>query len=129
MENIFSLMWPSNVEPTKVMLPSETINDLSIPYVCEQLNDLLEKLRTLKEYQYHKLTGETVSSIWDLLSRLKELEVYVECVESIKNCLQAEKLMSAGLQCLVQNMCTIYNNSGFEYLKRDIEHLSAEVGC
>lgn len=68
-----------------------------------------------------------MSSIWQLIGRLSELDTYIHCVISIKECLEQCQLASKGLNDLYAFVKNIFEDSVFAYLQEDIKKLIAEV--
>lgn len=151
-------------------LTDETINDLSVNYICSQLSrnageqnviknimvqlcddpeviryrcdifedvlrfpelrkrigELLDQLDFLKSVE--RLSKDTdASSIWQLINRLNELDHYIDCIAGIRDCLQGLDIHSEGFSDLRDFVEEIYNDSGFDYLKKDIRHLQQNV--
>ena len=166
-----SLLYPANVKPDTKVLSPETINDLSIEFICEKLSgelfeqniikniminfeknpeviryrrdifddifhfpklrerikELLEELAFLKELE--KSTKDTSASpIWQLINRLHELDIYVNCIAGINQSLTENDIKSEVLLKLKEFVSGIYNENGFEYLHDDIKDLVNEVG-
>lgn len=92
---------------------------LRFPQLRENLTQLLEKLKDLREIERFQKDTES-SSIWQLVNRLRELDGYVDCITSIKNTLEQLDIKSEGLLRLKENVQEIYNSSGFPVLKEDI---------
>lgn len=91
-----------------------------------QLNELIAGLRALNEFDNMKMSVEQ-SSIWQLINRLQELYSYIECIEKFKECLNYESIASQGLKQLKRLVDTVYDTSGFKYLKQDIYRLTEDV--
>ncbi len=170
MENI-SLLFPKGMLDTPVRtLTDETINDLSINYLCAQLtrnageqnvirnimtqlcdvpeviryrcdifedvlrfpllrqriSELLDQLDFLKSVE--RMSKDTdASSIWQLINRLNELDHYIDCITGIRDCLNGLDIHSQGFKDLRDFVENIYNDSGFDFLKKDIQHLQKNV--
>lgn len=168
-----SLLWPKDkkeyVKLTK-RLSDETINDLSLEYICSQISNneneigwakevftcitlseevvkyrqdifediykseefrkelisLLEKLNYLYELSGRKNRYSEVS-IWHLVSRLRELESYIECILEMKECFDKYEVQSDGLQKLYKIIASIISDPAFEAFKKDIEGLTIEA--
>ena len=58
--------------------------------------------------------------MWQLVNRLREMDGYVDCITRIKNTLETIDVRSQGLLELKKNVQSIYNDSGFPDLKKDI---------
>ena len=55
------------------------------------------------------------------------MDGYVDCITQIKSTLETLEIHSEGLRTLRQNVQSIYNESGFEVLKRDISDTLAKA--
>lgn len=86
----------------------------------EDLTALILKLKDLREIERFQKDSEA-SSIWQLVNRLRELDSYVDCITSIKHTLESLDIKSEGLLTMREQVNKIYNDSGFEQLKIDIE--------
>ena len=170
MKNI-SLLFPQGKTDAPVrQLTDETINDLSVHYICQQLSrnageqnvirnimvnlcddpaviryrcdifedvlrfpvlrqriaELLDQLEFLKSVE--RLSKDTdASSIWQLINRLNELDHYIDCITGIRDCLKGIDIRSEGFRDLRDFVEEIYTDSGFDYLKKDIRNLQANV--
>lgn len=169
--NTISLLYPSTVaEPHVRTMTDETINDLSVNYICAQLShntgeqnliknimvqlcddpeviryrcdifedvlrfpelrqrisELLDQLDFLKSVE--RLSKDSdASSIWQLINRLNELDHYIDCIAGIRDCLAGLDIHSRGFLELRDFVENIYNDSGFDYLKKDIRDLQENV--
>ena len=63
------------------------------------------------------------SSIWELYSRLKELESYSDSIIKLHKCLANSEFKSEGIKKLKQYIDGIYADSGFNELSEDIKKL------
>lgn len=95
---------------------------LNHPKLREELHDLLDRVDFLRTYG--SFTKESdASGIWELIHRLDEMKEYIECVESIYRCLDEKEIQSEGLLALKAYVKELYENNGFEALKKDIAEL------
>ena len=93
---------------------------LRFPQLRSDLTALLSKLKDLREIERFQKDTEA-TPIWQLFNRLRELDSYVDCITKIKDTLSAIDIKSEGLLKLKSNVESIYNDSGFPDLKKDIE--------
>lgn len=168
--DIVSLLHPYKTEPHYNLLPDETINDLSVDYICNAVSkddyefnivkkimvnlssdekvikyrsdifddllhfpalrdnikallDELEYLRSISKFA----KDSDASSIWQLVNRLKEIDVYIKCITDIKESLENQPIKSAGLLNLRKYVSEIYSGSGFPQLKSDITNTLSKV--
>lgn len=114
-------------DPEVIAYRTDVFEDfLNSPNLREKMNDSLVELAFLNESCHSTLNIE-VSSIWQLIGRLSELDTYIHCVISIKECLEQCQLASKGLNDLYDFVNNIFEESGFAYLQEDIKKLIAEV--
>lgn len=95
---------------------------LKFPKLRENLTALLLKLKDLREIERFQKDTEA-SSLWQLINRLRELDGYVDCITAIKTTLEEIDVKSEGLLKLKEMVQSIYADSGFPDLKKDIEEL------
>jgi dsDNA-specific endonuclease/ATPase MutS2 len=96
------------------------------PFKAE-LKEVVLELKVLDNYKTVKLVTYDYSSIWGLINRLKELYAYINCIEKMNQVLSKYQFQSEGLNQLKQTVGKIYTDSGFKYLKQDIENLTDDV--
>lgn len=99
---------------------------LRFPKLREDLTALLEKLADLREIERFQKDSEA-SSLWQLINRLREIGCYVDCITQIKTTLETIDVKSQGLLTLKENVTSIYNESGFPDLKKDIQDTLAKA--
>lgn len=99
---------------------------LRFPKLREDLTALLAKLADLREIERFQKDSEA-SSLWQLINRLREIDGYVDCITQIKTTLESIDVRSQGLLTLKENVTSIYNDSGFPDLKKDIEDTLAKA--
>ena len=97
------------------------------PKLREHIKELLEELDFLKELE-KSLKDGTAAPIWQLINRLHELDVYINCISGIYQSLADHDIQSEGLKQLKEYVNSVYEESGFEYLKEDIKGLVDDVG-
>lgn len=168
----FSLLYPKNETPKEKILTEESINDLSIDYICEKLTgeryeqniiknimikmesnpniiryrndvfddifhfpklrerieELLDELSYLKDLE-KSAKDATAAPIWQLINRLQELDIYINCISGINDSLNEHNIKSDGLKRLKEYVNSVYNESGFQFLREDIKSLVSEIGA
>lgn len=97
----------------------------NMPEICEELCEIF------KEMQFYS-SGKTKSidrksSIWDFISRLKELENYCLSIIKIKKILSDHSFQSEGMKQFSTFIDMIYSDSGFHELSEDIKSLGEDV--
>lgn len=96
------------------------------PSLREQIKDLLEQLAYLRELE--KSTKDpTASPVWQLINRLQELDIYVNCISGIYKTLSENDIRSEGLLQMKEFVGSIFLESGFEYLQEDIKSMVSEI--
>ncbi len=99
---------------------------LKFPALRKKIEELLEELSFLKEIE-KSVKDQTAAPLWQLISRLHELDVYVKCISGISQCLTENEIHSEGLKALREYVTSVYNESGFEYLNEDISEMMTEI--
>ena len=93
---------------------------LNFPNLREGLVELLKKLEDLRELEKFNKDGDA-SALWQLINRLREIDGYVLCITMLKDMLATTPIKSAGLKNLQKTIEDIYNQGGFDLLKKDID--------
>lgn len=99
---------------------------LNFPELRDGLVELLKKLEDLRELEKFNKDGDA-SSLWQLINRLREIDGYVLCITMLKDILNTIPIKSQGLLDLKQTIEDIYNNGGFDILKKDIDETMAKA--
>ena len=114
-------------DPEVIRFRCDIFEDIiRFPELRSKMKDLLEQLDFMKSIGGNYIE-ESASSIWQLVNRLRELEVYIDCITEINNTLQRFPVKSEGLRQLRDYVSAVYNDSGFEYLSADIKDLLTET--
>ena len=100
---------------------------LMYPDLRKRMTELLEKVNFLKDFGSFKKDYEISAGAFDLMHRLEEISEYIECVEAIHACLSDIPVKSRGLVSLREYVDGIFNENGFESLKKDIKDLKADT--
>ena len=93
------------------------------PEIRERMLKLLEKVRMFYDYGVVNRHAGDEAGIWDLMHRLEEYHDYIITVEAIRECLADRELKSEGLTALRDTVNRIYEEKGFEALKKDVEEM------
>ena len=93
------------------------------PEIRERLMQLLDKVKMFYDYGVVNRIEHDETSIWDLMHRLEEYHDYILTVEAIRECLSEKDLASEGLITLRETVNRIYEEKGFEALRRDVEEM------
>lgn len=115
-------------DPRVAIFRTEVFDDIfRLPDLREKMMELLEEIQFLKDFGSFKRDYDKKAGIWDLLHRLEEINDYILCVEKIRNCLENADIHSEGLKNLKTYVDSIYFDSGFDQMKKDIAALKADT--
>ena len=95
--------------------------------LVESLEEILERLGDLS-YSENEFSTYDEITLWKLFEKLKELTVYIECVNSIKDALKDKDIKSQGLLRLRELVTEISEKDAFKTLGKDVDSLSCEMG-
>lgn len=95
------------------------------PEIREKLLSLLDHVKFLNDFGATRRASDEGVGVWDLIHRLDELRDYIATVEAIEDCLKDASLQSEGLRELRSSIHAIWEDSGFDGLKKDIAALQA----
>ena len=113
--------------PDVIRYRSDIFDDfINFPSFKDKIRDSLDRLDYLKTLG-RSFNDDSVAPIWQLINRLQELDVYIGCIEEIYSALKEIDVRSDGLKQLKDYVASVYNDSGFEYLKADIKELITET--
>ena len=124
---IKNIMMKIERNPVVIRYRRDIFDDIvHFPKLREHIKELLEQLAFLKELE-RSLKDSTAAPIWQLVNRLNELEIYVNCISGINKALSENDIKSEGLRLLKDYVSSIYQESGFEHWQEDIKGLVNEV--
>lgn len=124
---IKNIMLKIERNPVTIKYRTDVFDDIvRFPKLRERIKELLEQLAFLKELE-RSLKDTTAAPIWQLINRLNELEIYVNCISGINEALSQNDIRSEGLKLLKDYVSSVYKESGFEYLQEDIKGLVNEI--
>jgi len=114
-------------DPDVVQYRCDVFEDiLRFPSLREQMQKLLDRVDFLKTYgSFDK--GSDAAGVWELVHRLDEMDEYIQCVQSIYKVLNENAITSEGLRNLKEYVRKLYEDSGFEELKKDIDALKVDA--
>lgn len=123
--NVMSMMTDS---PKNAKYRSDIFDDLMKNRdMRDKIVSLFDRINFLREYGSYKHDHDHELGVWDLLHRLEEINDYIQCLDSIYECLSNADIHSEGLIALrdyVQKLC---EDNGYEGLKKDISLLRANT--
>ena len=124
---IRDIMTKIESDPEVIRYRCDVFDDIiRYPGLREKVRDMLDQLDYLKSFE-KTFRDDSVSPIWQLVTRLQELDVYVGCISGINQALNEFPVRSAGLNALKDYVSSVYDESGFEQLKADIRELQTET--
>ena len=94
-----------------------------------EILELLDRVNFLKEYGSYRHDNDHDPGVWDLVHRLEEINDYIESIGAIHKCLENADIHSDGLLGLKKYVTDLYEDNGFEELKKDIKELKADTNC
>lgn len=114
-------------DPRVIQYRCDVFEDvLRFPVLREQMRKLLDRVDFLKNYGSFGKESDA-SGVWDLVHRLDEMDEYIQCVQSIYTCLNEVEIQSEGFLTLKEYVRRLYEDHGFESLKKDIDGLKVET--
>ena len=121
---IRQVMMNLTADPRVTVFRIDVFEDiLRHPEIREKLLQLLDKIRMFYDYGVVKRYESDETGIWDLMHRLEEYHDYILTVEAIRECLSDRDLTSEGLTALRDKVNRIYEEKGFEALRKDVEEM------
>lgn len=93
---------------------------LRFPLLRERMEELTVKLKDLQDLERFQKDQEA-PVLWSLINRLREIDEYVSCINTIKNTLEELDIQSEGMKELLSIVTDISKESGFDELKADID--------
>ena len=113
-------------EPEVARFRADVFDDLfHHPEIREKMMKLLDHVKFLNDFGAVRRSSDEGVGVWDLVHRLDELRDYIATVESMEDCLRDRELTSEGLRRLREGIHAIWEDSGFDGLKKDIAGLRA----
>lgn len=100
---------------------------LNLPSMRDKLLELLNRIDYFRDYGTWRKSAEEKPGLWDLLHRLEELDSYIKCIESLRECLSDSNIRSKGLNDLKGFIDELYNDNHYAELKKDITALKVDA--
>ncbi len=127
MKTIKRMMMEIESDPAVIRYRCDIFEDiLEFPELREKLKEMLEQLDYLKNFN-KSFRDESIAPVWQLINRLLELGAYIDCITGIHNALNNNPIRSEGLKSLREYVSSVYTDSGFDQLKKDISKLTTET--
>ena len=93
--------------------------------ICERMYYIFDSMRFYIRDKNNRM--DEGSTIYELLTRLKSLENYIELVRRLKEVVDGVDFRSEAMKYFSDMIQHIYNDSGFEELSKDIEIISTDI--
>lgn len=121
------IMTHLTVNPKAIRYRCDVFEDiLRFPSLRERMQKLLDRVDFLKTYgSFGKDTD--AAGVWELVHRLDEMDEYIQCVQAMYVCLNENAIQSEGLLNLKEYVRKLYEDHGFEALKKDIDELKVDT--
>ena len=124
---LMRMMASVECDPDVIRYRSDIFEDfMDFPSFKDEIRCSLDQLDYLKTLG-RSFNDDSVAPLWQLVNRLQELDVYIDCISNIHAALDKVDIRSEGLTQLKEYVASIYHNSGFAYLKADIRELITET--
>ena len=117
------------LDPSDMIFRQDILKDLiENEDLCSSLGRILDQIRTLKLFSgVRKAIGEKDSSLYTLLQTLRELVVYVDVVETLRNSLSLSNITSEGLISLRDTLEDLMKDEKFSTAKDDIRLMHEDL--
>ncbi len=126
---IKNIMIKMESNPDVIRYRNDVFDDIiRFPKLRERIQELLSELAYLKDLE-KSAKDATAAPIWQLINRLQELDIYINCIDGIHASLSEHDIHSEGLVHLRDYVTSVYNESGFQFLHDDIKNLVSEIGA
>lgn len=124
---IFRIMSKIPSDAETVQYRCDVFEDiLRFPELRERMMKLLDRVDFLRTYGSFGKDSDA-AGIWELVHRLDEIDEYIQCVQAIYECLSTNEIRSQGLLELKKYVQNLYEDHGFEALKKDISGLKMDA--
>ena len=121
---IMSVLSNTTDDPYVASFRQEVFADiLGIPELRKRITELFDKLEFMRSFGGMAKKTDEKLGIWYLLHRLDELDDYIKCVESMRDCLSDDRIKSEGLITFRKHIEQIYEDSCFAQMRKDIGEL------
>lgn len=125
---IYNVMSMMTYSPENAKYRSDIFDDLMHNRAMrEKIIALFDRINFLRDYGSYKHDHDHEAGIWDLLHRLEEINDYIQCLDSIYDCLSTADIKSEGLIALKEFVHKLYTDNGYDGLKKDISMLRADT--
>jgi hypothetical protein len=124
---IMSVLSNTTDDPYVASFRQEVFADiLGIPELRKRITELFDKLEFMRSFGGMAKKTDEKLGIWYLMHRLDELDDYIKCVESMRECLSDDRIKSEGLISFRKHIEQIYEDSCFAQMRKDIGELKVK---
>lgn len=122
---IISSMTP---DPRVAQYRQEVFADiLRLPDFRKRMTELFDKVEFIRTFGIMHKSSDEKLGLWHLMHRLDELDDYIKCVETMRECLSDAEITSQGLKDFRHNIDMLYNEACFAEMKQDIAQLKVKT--
>ena len=115
-------------DPETARYRSEVFSDIAVlPELREKMCALFERMEFIRSFGIMHKTMDKELGLWHLFHRMEELGDYIECVESMQDCLADDRIRSRGLLALREHIAGLYEDACFAEMKQDITSLRVKA--
>ena len=95
---ICDILCKMSKNPQITLYRQQIFNDiLNNPDIREKLLDLFKEIEFIRDFGISRKESDEKLGLWELIHRLDELDNYIRCVESMRDCLMSSNIKSEGL--------------------------------
>lgn len=118
--HLLSMLTKLPMDPEIIRYRHDIFEDfLRFPQLRTAMSELVLKLTDLRDLERFQ-EDSSISSLWSLVNRLREIDDYIACINMIKGTLSELDITSSGMRELRDIVTAIARESGFDELKADI---------
>lgn len=125
---IYNVMRRETADPDIVQYRCDVFDDIfHNKKMRDDIVDIMSRINFLKEYGSYIHDRDHDAGAFDLLHRLQEIGDYIESIEAIYKCLTDADIHSKGLLDLKKYVTDLFEDNGFEGMKKDVAALRADT--
>ncbi|MDD6380316.1 MAG: DNA mismatch repair protein [Lachnospiraceae bacterium] len=125
---IYNVMRLETADPDIVQYRCDVFDDIfHNKKMRDDIVDIMSRINFLKEYGSYIHDRDHDAGAFDLLHRLQEIGDYIESIEAIYKCLTDADIHSKGLLDLKKYVTDLFEDNGFEGMKKDVAALRADT--
>ena len=100
---------------------------LALPELRTKMTELFERLEYIRTFGTMSKATDEKLGLWYLLHRLDEINNYICCVETMRDCLSDKAVSSEGLTRFRDYISALYDEACFAEMKKDIAALKEQA--